>query len=167
MSREKLSNGLRIGDNIKVLIPGGGGAAKYYKITNRDQLFYNDAHSAITAGSYEDYAEITNLNPPSSEIIQVYKITKNANIQINLKQPATVNRFGTNRSPEGGPIPTDELIDLWILKNYPPQVKLSNNTGVSITPTLKWHGWRYQVDELRAPPEVFTIVSVTGVGGGI
>ncbi|GAI21233.1 unnamed protein product [marine sediment metagenome] len=74
MKFRELQEGLRVGDNLKVILPGG--TVHYYKILNRDQVFYRDTHveEDIAAGGASDYTEITNLNPPANEIIQVYKI---------------------------------------------------------------------------------------------
>ena len=56
-----LEQGFAIGDNICIRI---GGTKKYYKVTNRDNLFYLHEHDEVGADSTNTYEELTNLNPP-------------------------------------------------------------------------------------------------------
>lgn len=161
---EDLSKGLRIGDNVAIR---AGDTIKFYEVISRDTIFYVDSHSAITAGSTEDYTEITNLNPPSDQIYQIYQIElAEGNVDVYLKQPAATNRWGTNRSPAGGYLDDEHdtaLVDMWLIEDYPPNVKLINNTNVSITPKLRWWGWRYQVKELTQKPAKYSSVMVGGI----
>ena len=167
MTRQTLCEGLRIGDNFQVILPGG--STKFYKVLNRDQVFYrNITFDEVAAlGGAQDYTEITDLNPPANEVIQICKIKIDSNVQLQLKQPAPVNRWGTNRTPQGGPMPLNAELDLWATKNYPPQIRIVNNTTAAVTPILKLLGWRYLIKTLTTKPDVYTIVSVTGVGGGL
>ena len=161
--------GLRVGDNLAVR-QAGGSTIKYYTITNRDTLFYPDAHSAIASGATETYAEISELDPPSLQIYQLYSVMIDGNVKLYLKQPASTNRWGTNRSPAGGYI-TDtlsamgnkQIINVWVMEDYPPNVQLVNGTNISITPNLMWFGWRYQLTELPAKPAIYTIVNIGGI----
>ena len=94
-----LEKGFAIGDNIAMKI---GGTRKFYTITNRDNLFYLEEEEAVAASSTNTYSEITNLNPPHGQLYQVYKIWIDGNVYLYVKQPAATNRWGTQRSPEGG-----------------------------------------------------------------
>lgn len=159
---------LRVEDCIKVILVGGD--EKFYKITSIDDIFYRDAHSAIAAGGTESYAEVTNLDPPSGQLYWIYKIETRHNVKIYLKQPAAVNRLGTNKSPEGGLLFLDSAsvvdgreVDLWIAEDYPPNAQLVNGTNVSITPILWWIGRRLAVQELKVPPAHFFTVRVGGI----
>lgn len=156
--------GLSIGDCIGVRLPGG--EVKFYQILLRDKLFYRDAHAALTTGSTESFAEVTNLNPPRDQLYQIYKIKVDGNVRVYVKQPASTNRFGTNKSPEQY-ICDDILVDgepvnIWILQDYPPNVELVNGTNVSITATLNWFGWRYSVKEI-SKPSIFSWVNIGGI----
>ncbi len=103
------TKGFRIGDNVAVKI---GSAIHYYKITHRDSIFYVQTHSAIAAGATQSYAEITNLDPPKYQLYQLKNLRLvRGNVQVYLKQPASTNRFGTNRSPDGGYL-TDEFDEM-------------------------------------------------------
>lgn len=144
--------GLAIGTNIAIKI---GAETIYKKITNRDTIFYRDAHSALATATTESYAEVTNLDPPGSQLYQIHTVLIDGNVEVQLKQPAATNRWGTQRSPTGGylldkysSLGAGEPINLWILEDYPPNVQLYNNTGVSIAATLWWIGWRYDVLEI-------------------
>lgn len=161
--------GLRVGDNVAIRYASGN-TVQYYSIINRDTLFYPDAHAALAAGATESYAEVTNLNPPTLQLYQMYSAMIDGNVRMYLKQPASTNRWGTNTSPAGGYL-TDvlsamgnkQIINIWIVKDYPPNVQLVNNTDVSITPNLMWFGWRYQLKALNQAPAICTTVNVGGL----
>ena len=40
---------------------------------------------------------------------------------------------------------------------------IKNGTNVSITPKLRWFGWRYDLKPLRERPEKFTAISIGGL----
>lgn len=160
--------GLRVGDNVAVRVIDGG--VKYYKVTNRDNIIYPQTYSAIAAGATETYASINNLDPTSDELYQLYSVMIDGNIKLYLKQPAATQRWGTNRSPTGGPL-LDRLsplgsgfpVSVWILEDYPPNIQMVNDTNVSISPRIWWYGWRYTVTKLKDKPSIFTMVQVGGV----
>lgn len=164
---------LRIGDNLKVIYVGG--EVKWFTITSLDDIFYRDAHDALTAASTESYAEVSNLDPPTGQLYYFYKIETECNVKIYLKQPAATNRLGTNKSPEGGLISdigglplTGREVDIWVAEDYPPNVQIVNSSNVSITPILWWIGKRFGVIEkypmADGPPfPVYTTVRIGGI----
>jgi len=159
---------LRVEDNLKVIYIGG--EVKYFRIQAVDNIFYKDAHSALAAAGTEDYSEISNLDPPADQLYYIYGIEVDGNVKVYLKQPAATNRWGTNKTPEGGPIididsPLSDAkeVDIWIAEDYPPNVKIVNDTNVYITPILKWQGKRFSVMGLREAPSVFTTVRIGGI----
>lgn len=159
--------GLNIGDNVAIVISGN---KYYYEILNRDTVFYRDSHSALATGSTESYAEITNLNPPIAQLYQVYGIGVDGNVLVYIKQPAATNRWGTQRSPTGGllsdrisPIDDPMAVNLWMIQDYPPSIQLVNGTDVSISTTLWWFGWRYQLKKLLAAPMIYSTVNIGGL----
>ena len=162
-----LESGFIINDNICIRI---GGTKKYYKVTNRDNLFYLDEPDAVAADSTDSYSEVTNLNPPHGQLYQVYKIWIDGNVYLYLKQPAATNRCGTQRSPEGGFL-NDRIsgvkggmyTNLFFTIDNPPSVQLVNIQPVSITPKIWYIGWRYAIQELPTKPENFTEVSISGI----
>lgn len=158
---------LRIGDNL--LVKFIGGEQKFFTVTGIDDVFYRDAHSALAAAGTESYAEITNLDPPSGQLYYFYKIETDCNVKIYLKQPAATNRWGTEKSPEGGllfstatPILAGRSIDIWIAEDYPPNVQIVNSTNVSITPILWWIGKKFSVKEV-SKPAVYTVIKIGGL----
>jgi len=66
-----LEKGFIINDNIAIKI---GGTKKYYKVTNRDNMFYLDEPDAVAADSTASYSEVTNLNPPHGQFIKFIKL---------------------------------------------------------------------------------------------
>ncbi len=165
-------NGFRIGDNVAIMI---GDTPKFYKIIHRDSIFYVDDHSALAAASTESFSEITNLDPPINQLYQFNRIALvRGNVKVYVKQPAATNRFGTNKSPEGGYL-TDEYdemkLNLFCIEDYPPNVQIVNDTLSSITPRLRWHGYRYQIEKIEVPSgakslpagEVSTPVRIGGI----
>lgn len=162
-----LEKGFGIGDNIAIKI---GGTLKYYRITNRDNLFYLNEPAAIASDSTASYSEITNLNPPHGQLYQVYKIWIDGNIYLYLKQPAATNRWGTQRSPEGGFLNdrTSGLkggmhTNLFFTIDNPPSIQLVNEQPVSITPKIWYIGWRYAIQDLPIKPENFTEITIGGI----
>jgi len=162
-----LEKGFAIGDNICIKI---GGTKKYYVITNRDNLFYLDEPSAISSDSTATYSEVTNLNPPHGQLYQVYKIWVDGNVLLYLKQPAATNRWGTQRSPEGGflndrtsGVKGGMYVNLFFTIDNPPSVQLVNQQPVSITPKIWYIGWRYTIEELASKPDNFTEITISGI----
>ena len=91
------------------------------------------------------------------------------NVRLLLKQPAATNRWGTNRSPQGGilfdissPVTSNRKIEMWCSENYPPSVQLENATNVTITPVLWWIGRRFSVEEIPKPA-VYTTIQIGGI----
>ncbi len=173
MTQADLTKGLKIGDVMEVTLVSG--AKEYYKIQNRDTILYRDSHSALSAGSTEAYASVTNLEPPVGQIYQIFRLRlERGNVKVFLKQPASTNRWGTNKAPTGGFLTDeddDQFLNLWFIEDYEPNVQIVNDTNVEITPILKWYGWRYAVTKLT-PTESqailnsrkFTPVTIGGVG---
>ena len=158
---------LRIGDNIKVISVGGN--FKFQTITGIDDMYYKDAHSALAAGSTDTFAEVTELDPPSGQLYLVRSVETECNIEISLKQPASTNRLGTNKSPDGGLLTSKTAslmgirdINFWLVENYAPNVQIVNNTNVSITPILWWIGKRYSTVEIDKPA-VYSTIKIGGI----
>jgi len=162
-----LEKGFALGDCVCIRI---GGTKKYYTVTNRDNLFYLDEPAAVAAESTATYSEITNLNPPHGQLYQVYKIWIDGNVYLYLKQPAATNRWGSQRSPEGGflndrtsGLKGGMYTDLWFTIDNPPSIQLRNIQPVSITPKIWYIGWRYAIEALPSKPATFTEVTISGI----
>jgi len=162
-----LELGFALGDNICIRI---GGTKKYYVVTNRDNLFYLDEADAVGAESTATYNELTNLNPPHGQLYAVYKIWIDGNVELFLKQPAATNRWGTQRSPEGGLL-NDRIsgvkggmyTNLFFTIDNPPSIQLVNRQPISITPKIWYIGWRYAIEELPTRPAQSTEVTISGI----
>lgn len=162
-----LERGFAIGDNIAIKI---GGTRKFYVVTNRDNLFYLHEPDAVHADSTASYSEITNLNPPHGQIYQIFKLWIDGNVYLYVKQPAATNRWGTQRSPEGGflndrtsGVKGGLYLNLWFTIDNPPSVQLRNIQPVSITPKIWYIGWRYAIQELLSRPDNFTEITISGI----
>ena len=161
--------GLRIGDNIEVRI---GTQYKYYKMKNRDPIYYTYEGSSVTSGtSAPSYTEASDLDPPTLQIYQFYSVMPDCNLKVYIKQPASTNRWGTNKSPTSGyitdresPISGGLYQNLWVIEDYPPNIGFGNSLNVDVTPNVKFYGWRYEIIPLESKPAVFTPVSVMGLG---
>lgn len=162
-------DGLRIGDNIEVRI---GEAYRYYRIKNKDGIYYTYTGSSVAASTTAaTYTELTDLDPPTFQIYQVYAVMPDANIRTYIKQPASTNRWGTNRAPTGGyitdrdsPYSSSMYHNFWVIEDYPPNIGFTNATNIAITPIVKFYGWRYEIEPLSGKPGVFTPVTVMGIG---
>jgi hypothetical protein len=171
--------GLAIGTNIAVILEG---VTKYFKIVNRDTIFYIDKHAPLPAGATERFAEVTALDPPVGQIYQFYSVMIEGNVKVWIKQPAAVNRWGTNRAPDGGyltdtqsPLLGGQIINVWAYEDLPPNVQITNDTNVTIEPVLYWYGWRYSLEEIgeeRAgiivkgtKPAQFVPIAIGGISG--
>ena len=159
---------LRIGDNLSVIYVGG--EKKHYKVTGIDEVFLKDVHAPLATATTESYTNITYLDPPTGQLIWIGGIEMDGNVELQIKQPAATNRWGTNKSPTGGylldiqsPITDARKIDLWIAKDYMPAVQLVNNTPVTINPILWWIGRRFSVIEQAKEPVPTTLVKIGGL----
>lgn len=164
----KKPNDLDLGDHLEVTLVGG--EKKYYEITGKDLIYYRDTKSAVAASATSSYAEVSNLDPPTGQIYLLEGVEIEGNINLYLKQPAATNRLGTNKSPEGGILvqSTSGLggsrdINLWITRDYAPNVQMINNTDVSITPILTWVGRRFSVKQLSGKPQAYTPIKIGGI----
>jgi len=158
---------LEVGDNLEVIFVGG--EKKYYTITAIDDIFYRDEHASLAAGATETYAEVSDLDPPTGQLYWIGRVETENNVKIYLKQPAAVNRWGTNKAPEGGllfvntaPILVGRKVNIWIAEDYPPNVQLVNDTNVSQIPVLWWIGKRFAVKEIKKPA-VYKTVRIGGI----
>jgi hypothetical protein len=161
--------GLAVG--TKIAVKGPGGERKFFEIMRKDNIFYRDSHSALSSGSTESFTEITNLDPPPTQIFQIHDIIVDGNVEVQIKQPAATNRWGTQKAPTGGylldkysSLGSGQLLNLWISEDFAPNVQLVNNTDISITPTLWWIGFRYEVKSLEEEPDQVVEVSVSPPG---
>ena len=162
-----LEKGFALGDCVCIRI---GGTKKYYTVTNRDNLFYLDEADAIAADTTDTYSELTNLNPPHGQLYAVYKIWIDGNVELFLKQPAATNRWGSQRSPEGGllndrtsGVKGGMYTNLYFTIDNPPSIQLVNRQPVSITPKIWYIGWRYAIEELSIKPSQFTEITISGI----
>ena len=159
---------LTLGDYLEVTLVGG--EKKYYEITGTDAIYYRDTHAALAAAATESYAEITNLDPPTGQIYYIDGVEIDGNVNCYIKQPASTNRLGTNKSPEGGMLVNDTSgrggsrpVKFWVTRDYAPNVQLINNTDVSITSILTWIGTRFSVKQLNGKPSAYTPVKIGGI----
>ncbi len=159
--------GFGINDNIAIKI---GATRKFYKVVNRDTLFYLNEPDAVAANTTTSYAEVTQLNPPHSQLYQIYKIWLDGNVELSLKQPASTDRWGSQRSPSGGLI-NDRVsglkggvyLNLWFTIDNPPSVQLVNRQPVEISPKIWYIGWRYAIEEVQGTPQNYTEVTISGL----
>ncbi|MHA1852561.1 MAG: hypothetical protein ACTSUF_03530 [Candidatus Heimdallarchaeaceae archaeon] len=160
---------LRNGDNLEVVFVGG--AVKYYQILKIDDIFYKDRHDALSSGGTESFTNVTALDPPIDQFYYFYSAEIDGNFRLLLKQPAATNRWGTNRSPQGGwlfdissPVTSNRKIEIWCSENYPPAVQLENHTNVTIDrPIIWWIGRRFSVRKLDTKPANYTTIQIGGV----
>lgn len=161
---------LRNGDNLEVVFVGG--MIKYFKVKKIDDVFLKDKHDELESGETESYTNIVNLDPPIDQLYYLFSVEIDGNMRLQLKQPAATNRWGTNRSPEGGylfdlssPVTSNRRIEVWCSENYPPAIQLINNTNVTIDrPILWWIGKRFSVIEIpKAEAPQYTTVQVGGI----
>ena len=165
---EKGVRELRNGDFLEVIFIGG--TKQYFQIRKLDDVFYKDTHDSLASGSTESYTNIVNLDPPIDQLYCFFSVEIDGNVRLQLKHPAATNRWGTNRSPEGGylfdlssPVTSNRNIELWCSHAYPPSIQLINNTNVAIIPILWWIGKRFSVINVTQTPSQYTRVQVGGV----
>ncbi len=152
--RQYKRDGFAIGDNVGVRVSG---TVLFFNIIAVDSLFTELALDAVGAGGVVDFKEIIALNPPETELLQIQQAQlMQGNVKLLFKLPGSVNRFGTERKPETGFINDkyDTLdLNLFVVNNFGPQIKEVNDTPVSITPIVKFIGYRYGVRKLTGPEQ--------------
>jgi len=165
---------LRNGDNLEVIFVGG--SVKYFRIRKLDDIFYRDRHAALASLGTESFANVVNLDPPIDQLYCLYSAEIDGNFRMLLKQPAATNRWGTNRSPQGGwlfdlnsPVTSNKKIEIWCSENYPPAIQLENYSNVTLNrPIIWWIGKRFSVVEIsKDNPEIkagkYTPIQVGGL----
>jgi len=158
--------GLAIGTNI---VYSYGGEEYYYQILLRDPIYLKKTYSALSPNSTMNYTEVSELDPPSDQIYQIYHIGIDGNVNVYIKQPAATSRLGTDRSPEGGPLkdleypPRGQILNIWCVSNNPPSIKIENKTNVTITPRIWFYGWRYLVKRLDKKPDNYVLINIGGI----
>lgn len=164
---------LRNGDYLRTIFVGGG--STYHQIIKVDDIFYKDVHTSLAAEGTESFTNITNLDPPIDQLYYLYGVMIDGNVKILLKQPAATNRWGTNRSPQGGilndrlsPLTSPKMFEMWCSENYPPAIQVENDINVAVIPILWWIGKRFSVRKVQGTPDDpvptnYTIVQIGGV----
>lgn len=95
-------------------------------------------------------------NPPKSELIEFDGVGIKGGwedgLQINVKQPASVDQFGVSQAPTSGVLTWDDSpyhnplpISLFTIYERYPAIYATNNLPVAIIPAFRWTGWRYQL----------------------
>ena len=169
--RQYKRDGFNIGDNVGVRTSG---VVLYFKIIAVDSLFTELALDTVGAGQVVDFKEINALNPPETELLQIINAQlMQGNVKLLFKLPGSVNRFGTERKPETGFINDkyDTLnLNLFVVNNVGPQIKEVNDNPVSITPIIKFLGYRYGIRKLNETEQIkaqedkrITFVDGTGI----
>ena len=156
--------GLSEGDNVAIRV---GESIKFFKLMNKDNLLLVSNLSAVTNGTTSAFTQITALNPPDDELIQVNRMELvKGNVEVLMRHPTSTNRWGTESSPTGG-FMTDKCdevpTNLWIFEDFVPSISIVNDTNVSITPAVRWVGWRYLIRPLKEQPLNYKLVSIGGL----
>ena len=159
---------VKVNDNIAIMY--GSGKIVYYKVLSMDTFKYVHNSSATSANTTGSFGEVTNLNPPNDQIYIVDGICVDGNVKLYVKQPASINRFGVERAPEStyftdresgvvSPFP----IEMSIIENYPPSIKIMNHTNKSITLNTIWYGRKLQIQEIGEKPSAYTPFVIGGI----
>lgn len=148
-----------------------------YKVVNKDLLAYLDSdYASIASGATQAFSEVSSLDPPDNEMYEVSRVRiAQGNVRLVFKQPAAVNRFGTEKAADSGVLvdSNDHLNpNMFLTEDYPPSVQITNSTDVAQTPILQWFGRRYtivKVDKNEVIKNVargaeFHILNGTGIG---
>ena len=163
------ANGFAVGDYVYVTEEN-----KYYQISKKDNIRLPYTYStAVSAGTTTSDIAITQLNPKSDELYQVYNIVPQHNAQVYVKQPASTLRWGTNSQSstsfvsdrlntyDGG-----EVYNIFMRKEEYPSIQIKNNTLISLaTTTIFFLGWKYKMKELGCnarPPVNYTTIQMGG-----
>ena len=160
---------LRNGDYLEVVYVGG--TKQYYQILKIDDIFYKDRHDSLASGATESFTNIVALDPPIDQLYYFFSVEIDGNVRLMLKQPAATNRWGTNRSPQGGilfdissPVTSNRHIEIWCSENYPPAIQLENHINITIDHIILWWiGKRFSVRRLASAPPNYTPVQVGGI----
>lgn len=154
----EMKPGFAVGDNVKI-------NKNFYKVVKRDNIFVPITYSAITTGSAQDYTAEDKLNPPCDQIYQIAMIRPKHNVRVLLKQPGAITRWGVNKQPSSsflGDEDSEQPIDLFVVENKQPLIRIENFAPVSVTPVIEYRGWKYQVEVIERVPAQFTELMTGG-----
>ena len=127
---------------------------RFYVVKNADILKYVYSKSLGGSETTSDTA-MTNLEP-STGVIYIFLIGIAGPVAVHVKQPATVDKWGVKRYPEGwltafdSPYmyPSPDTVSI-TLKEYTISMRLKNLISSSATAKILFKGHRYEVEEVR------------------
>lgn len=136
----------------------------------RYNLHLREGGSIAANGGKRGPTTVTQLNPPKSELIEITGVGLDCGLnylQLVIRQPATVVQLGTSQSPTGGfftgedsPRNAPHPLSLFVTYERPPATEWTNNHDQALQPTLRWVGYRYELEYLT--PDEINKVKTTG-----
>jgi len=127
---------------------------KYYHVVSRDFFKYDYTFSSVSAGGESGKTTIDNLEPEKGEVYVFTIGVFQKGIEVETYQPPSTGRFGVKNyvstidyelSPAEDPNQCIVLVNTYG-KSVAFNVK--NNLDVSITPKLRFVGYKYKVEEV-------------------
>jgi len=159
-----------IGENIELV---HGATTEYLKIENTNPVpfieKYNYSNWILAAGSSYNAGDISDfLEPANNELlILAFSILCDVNMNVKIKFPGSVQRFGTKKStdvsitPEISPWKEPSVtLHSWGT-TYVPAFVIENPTEYkNLTLKFGFSGFRYQCKVLPEKPEKFTTINL-------
>jgi len=149
----------------------------FFKINQVQSVNVQETFSSVSAGNSLGKTEASDLQPNDSptekRVYQIVPGIKQDDIRIELYHPTATQALGTDNDPTGfitadeSPFESpNEDYTLWVPPNEKVSIDAINQSSiVSITPVLRFAGFKYDVEELDQEPAKFKAVSFEAFGG--
>lgn len=133
----------------------------FFKVGNVEALQFDTGKestaifSAVASGSNSDFQNIDELEPDDKPVNHLFQVRMGCfyNMEYAVKIPTGTSRFGIDTAKDIGffdaelspHLAPSKLSEFWLIKNFFPQVKATNNSATTLIPKLRWVGWKYEI----------------------
>lgn len=118
--------------------------------------FFSAVAGASTSSGYKNITELEPDDKPCPRLFQAV-VGVDYNMRYYFKIPTGTNRFGTDVTKGIGYIDNhispyhspSQNTTMWFVKNYYPAVSATNDASISLTPRLRFEGYKYDIYEVK------------------
>ena len=144
---------------------------EYYRITGKDFLIYDYTHSSsVSAGGETSDIEISASEPKEGQIYG-FLIAPINDVQVYLKQPSAVSRWGVKTSPLqpitldiSSPEDPNPATLVFTKENNPITLRFGNPTNTSLTPQVRFIGFKYSIEKVTDMDAVSRLMRLADEG---
>jgi len=144
---------------------------EYYRIKGKDFLIYDYTHSStVSSGSQSSDTEISASEPKEGQLYG-FLIAPINDVQVYLKQPSAVSRWGVKTSPLqpitldiSPPEDPNPATMVFTKENNPITLRFGNPTNVTLTPEVRLIGFKYSIEKVTDMDTVSRLMKLAEEG---